>query len=231
MTRVINRIIQGLGKKGYEVDNEIRSWDLWLVVFERFVSLLRGVLLRPRLRSNQGMLFLGKRCIIRHPGMISFGRTILIEDNVEINALSRHGITMGNNVTIKRNTIIECTGVLRDLGEGLVIGNNVGIAQGCFIQVRGKVEIGSNIMFGPNVSIFSENHQISSRDKLLIDQATKREGVRIEDDVWIGTRSIILDGVTVGRGSVVGAGSIVTKDIPPYSIVAGAPAKVIRTRS
>jgi len=162
--------------------------------------------------------------------MLTLGRTVIISDQVEINALCKEGVSIGNNVSIHRNTIIECTGVLRELGEGLKIGNNVGIAQNCFIQVRGKVVIGSNIMFGPNVSIFSENHEFSSTDLLMIEQGTTRKGVIIEDDVWLGTRSIILDGIKIGKGSIVAAGSIVNKDVPPYSIVGGVPAKVIKSR-
>ena len=158
------------------------------------------------------------------------GKTITIGDNVEINALSRQGITMGNNVSIHRNTIIECTGVIRELGEGLVIGNNVGIAQNCFIQVRGKVTLGNNIMFGPNVSIFSENHGYERTDLTMLEQPTTRKGVTIEDDVWLGTRCVILDGVTIGKGSIVAAGAIVNTSVPPYSIVAGVPAKIIKSR-
>ena len=162
--------------------------------------------------------------------MLTLGRTVMLGSNVEINALSKEGIKIGNNVSILKNTMIECTGVIRELGVGLEIGNNVGIAQNCFIQVRGKVVIGSNIMFAPNVSIFSENHNFSSVEVPIIEQGTSRLGVVIEDDVWLGTRSVILDGVRIGRGSIVAAGSIVNKDVPPYSIVAGIPAKVIKKR-
>jgi len=158
------------------------------------------------------------------------GRTITIGDNVEINALSRNGIQMGNNISIHRNTVIECTGVIRELGEGLIIGNNVGIAQNCFIQVRGTVRLGSNIMFGPNVSIFSENHGYQRTDITMLEQPTSRKGVVIEDDVWLGTRCVILDGVTIGKGSIIAAGAIVNISVPPYSVVAGVPAKVIKSR-
>lgn len=158
------------------------------------------------------------------------GKTIIIGDNVEINALSLSGIRLGNNVSIHRNTIIECTGVIRNLGEGLEIGNNVGIAQNCFIQVRGKVKIGNDVMFGPGVSIFSEEHGFSDVGVPMVEQPEIRKGVTIESNVWIGTRAVILDGVTIGEGSIVAAGSIVRESVPQYSIVAGIPGKVIRSR-
>jgi acetyltransferase-like isoleucine patch superfamily enzyme len=191
---------------------------------------LRGFYHRIFFKKAAGLLFVGTRCKIRHAHKISAGKTITIGDNVEINALSRHGIQLGNNVSIHRNTIIECTGVIRELGEGLIIGNNVGIAQNCFIQVRGKVVIGSNVMFGPRVSIFSENHGFADLDTPMVDQPTTRGAVTIEDDVWLGTGSTILSGVTIGKGSIIAAGAVVNKDVPPYSIAAGIPAKIIKNR-
>jgi acetyltransferase-like isoleucine patch superfamily enzyme len=161
---------------------------------------------------------------------VSLGKTITIGDNVEINALSKSGVSIGDNVSILKGTIIECTGVIRELGEGLIIGNNVGIAQNCFIQVRGKVVIGDNVIFGPNVSIFSENHCFSDPEMPVSMQGVSRKGVTVEEGAWIGTRAVILDGVNIGKNSIVAAGSIVTKDVPPYTIVGGIPARIIKNR-
>ncbi len=176
------------------------------------------------------MVFKGRHCRILHRSLISVGRTLLLGDYVEINALSKQGVKIGNNVSIQKNTIIECTGVIRNLGEGLVIGNNTGIAQGAFIQVRGKVVIGNDVIFGPNVSIFSESHNFDDPNIPVHLQGETRKGVTIEDGAWIGTRAVILDGVTVGRNSIVAAGAIVTRDVPAFSIVGGVPAKVLKNR-
>ena len=116
------------------------------------------------------------------------------------------------------------------MGVGLVVGDDVGISQNCFIQVRGKVTIGSHVMFGPNVSIFSENHGFADLDIPMISQPTVRGEVIIEDDVWLGTRSVILSGIRIGKGSIIAAGALINRDIPPYSIVAGVPGKVIKSR-
>lgn len=228
--RVLNKIIQKLGKEDYEVDASMSGRDIMIILWEKGLSMIRGLWLRLWLKKSKGIIFVGRRCKIRHCNKIRTGKMILISDNVEINALSKQGIVLGDNVSIHRNTIIECTGVIRELGEGLVIGNNVGIAQNCFIQVRGFVSIGSNVMFGPNVSIFSENHGFENTEVPMIKQATIRKGVVIEDDVWLGTQSVILDGVTIGKGSIVAAGAIVNISVPPYSIVAGVPAKIIKSR-
>lgn len=219
-----------MGKKDYKLDASMSKKDIVIIVLSKFSCMMRGLWLKLWLKKSNGILLVGRRCKIKHCKKISIGKTVLISDNVEINALSRKGIVIGNNVSIHRNTIIECTGVIRELGEGLIIGNNVGIAQNCFIQVRGFVSIGSNVMFAPNVSIFSENHGFDRTDIPMIEQPTTRKGVIIEDNVWLGTHSVILDGVTIGTGSIIAAGAIINKSVPPYSIVAGVPGEIIKSR-
>ena len=226
----INTLIRKLGKKNYSVDKNLLKKEMFIILAEKLTCLLRGFYYRFFFKKCKGLLFVGRRCKIKHCHKISVGKTITIGDNVEMNALSLSGITFGDNVSIQRNTIIECTGVIRHLGEALEIGNNVGIAQNCFIQVRGKVTIGNDVMFGPGVSIFSEDHGFSDTDIPMIEQPEIRKGVTIENDVWIGARAVILDGVTIGKGSIIAAGSIVKSSVPPYSIVVGVPGKVLRSR-
>lgn len=227
---VLNYIIGKLGKDGYQVDKRLSRTDIFIILSGKFFSLMRGFYYRLFFYRSAGLVFVGKHCRIKHCHKIRSGKTLTIGDNVEINALSVLGVEFGNNVTILRNTIIECTGVIRNLGEGLTIGNNVGIAQDCFIQVRGKVTIGSDVMFGPNVSIFSENHGFTDTETPMLYQPTIRGDVTIDDDVWLGTQSVILSGVHIGKGAIVAAGAVVNQDIPPYSVAAGIPAKIIKSR-
>lgn len=216
-------------RKDYVVDSGLSSYDIIIILSGKMFDLIRGYRVKYFLGSSKGLLFIGRRCKIRYKSRIQLGRTINIGDNVEINALSKEGIKIGNNVSILRNTIIECTGVIRNIGVGLEIGNNVGIAQNCFIQVRGKVIIGNDVIFGPGVSVFSENHNFSDPDKPIREQGETRIGVTIEDGVWVGSGAKILDGVTVGHHSIIAAGSVVNKSIPPYSIAGGIPAKIIKS--
>jgi acetyltransferase-like isoleucine patch superfamily enzyme len=226
----INKLIRRLGKADYSLDDNLSNTDLLITLLSKFFALMRGMCLKPFLGSSKGVLFLGRHTKIRYKKKIRAGNTLTIGDYVEINALSKHGVTFGNNVSIGRNTIIECTGVIRNLGVGLSIGDNVGIAQNCFIQVRGKVIIRSNVIFGPGVYVFSENHNFDDPDLPVVVQGETRKGVIIEEGVWIGSRSTVLDGVTIGMNSIIAAGSVVNKDIPPYSIAGGVPAKIIRNR-
>ena len=114
------------------------------------------------------------------------------------------------------------------------IGKNTYIGRNCIFQsTHGEIIIGSNVMFGPSVQIHGGNHEINVMGTLMKDVRKQPESdgkVIISDDVWIGSCAIILKGVTIGRGAVIGAGSIVTKDVPPYAIVAGNPAKILKYR-
>ena len=85
-------------------------------------------------------------------------------------------------------------------------------------------------MMGPRVSIYAENHVFDDPTILIKDQGVEKKEVVIEDDCWIASNSIILAGVTIGKGSVVAAGSVVTENVPTYSVVAGVPAKWIKSR-
>lgn len=231
MKQLITKIIHRLGKDNYQLDDSLTTSDLMKIVWDKGWSVIRGALfIKPFLKQSKGLIFTGKGVKIKYKNKIRAGRTLTLGDQVEINALSRKGITIGNNVSILKNTIIECTGVIRELGEGLTIGNNVGISQNCFIQVRGKVEIGSHVIFGPGVSLFSENHNFDRTDEYIINQGATRQGVKICDGVWVGSGAIILDGVTIGENAIVAAGSVVNKDVPPYAIVGGIPAKTIKNR-
>jgi maltose O-acetyltransferase len=117
-----------------------------------------------------------------------------------------------------------------DIGSGrtISIGDNSGIGVDC--RVPGPVQIGANVMMGPEVVIQSASHSFDRTDIPMIEQGETRLPVIIEDDVWIGTRAIILPGRRIGKGSIVGAGAIVTKDVAPYTIVAGNPAAVVGQR-
>ncbi len=114
-------------------------------------------------------------------------------------------------------------------GRNITIGDNSGIGINAYLS--GKVMIGNNVMMGPDVVILTQNHKFDRLDIPMLEQGFKDEQpVKICDDVWIGVRAIILPGITVGKGAIIAAGAIVTKDVPEYAIVGGNPAKVIKQR-
>ncbi|KAG4096567.1 galactoside O-acetyltransferase [Neocallimastix lanati (nom. inval.)] len=113
-----------------------------------------------------------------------------------------------------------------EFGKNITIGNDVYINFGCIILDCGDVTIGNHVLIGPRLGIYSANHCILPEERIAGGIIAKP--VNIEDNVWIGGDVKILAGVTIGEGSIIGAGSIVTKDIPPRVIAAGNPCKVIR---
>jgi maltose O-acetyltransferase len=122
------------------------------------------------------------------------------------------------------------SGVIIHYPDRLVIGNDVGISDGCQLNAGGRIEIGDGVLIGPHVLIWSQNHAYEEKDLPIREQGYKWSKVTIEDDVWIGAGAIILPGVRLSRGTVVAAGAVVTRSTDSYSIVAGVPAKPVGTR-
>ena len=127
-----------------------------------------------------------------------------------------------NSLGIFQHVTIKTTGV----GAQIIIGNHVGIS-GCTISAENSITIGSHVLLGSGCLITDSDAHPIDPDERRLGGKGKSKPILIEDDVFIGARAIVLKGVTIGKGSVVGAGTVVTKSVPPYSIVAGNPAKVI----
>ena len=127
----------------------------------------------------------------------------------------------GRNVNIQRRVV---------LSRKTSIGDNSGI--GINSVVQGPVNIGKDVMIGPECYIYTQNHEHSRTDIHMISQGYEKEKpVMIGDDVWIGSRVTILPGVNIGNGAIIGASSVVTKDVPDYAVVGGNPAKVLKYRN
>lgn len=212
-----------------------KEWDSFStfgVLFRMGIWWIRGFFVRMRFGSAKGLFLIGKRVTIRQASFIHVGKNFIAQDNCEINGLSQKGLVFGDKVTVGSYAIIRPTNLYGgEAGVGLKIGNNSSIGPYSYIGCSGYIEIGDNVMMSPRVSIYSENHNFSNPEIPMIEQGVTRSFVKIEDDCWIAANSVILAGVTIGKGSVIAAGSIVTKDVPPYSIVAGNPAKVIKSRT
>jgi len=121
-------------------------------------------------------------------------------------------------------------GVTMHWPEKISVGERTSLNEFVFINGFGGVTIGGFVAIGSGVKIFSAEHSFSGREVAPYCQPITERPVVIEDEAYLGLNAVILGGVRVGRGSVVGAGAVVTKDVPPYAVVAGVPARVIRYR-
>lgn len=130
---------------------------------------------------------------------------------------------MGRNVTIMGNCMIYSP-------HGIEIGDYTSINHHSIISGQGGLRIGKYVMIGSNVHILTSLHGFKKRDVPMRFQAIEYGKVVIEDDVWIGTNVVIMPGVTIGKGAIIGANAVVTKDVETYSIVGGVPAKLIKYR-
>lgn len=154
----------------------------------------------PASTSPGGSLWRAIRSRVAAPLFLQAGRSINVE----------HGASFGK-------------------GNRIRIGDRSGL--GINARLDGPVSIGSDVMMGPDVMIYAIGHDFSDTGTPMIQQGmTAPREVVIEDDVWIGARAILLPGVRVGQGSVVAAAAVVTKSVPPFSVVAGNPARVVKTR-
>lgn len=163
---------------------------------------LRAALLRLRGARIGAKTSIGPRVVIRRPGLIELGTRVEIEHDV----------------------------FLKVIGGSLQIGDFAFIGRGCEIDVAQSVTIGAHTLLAPNVFITDHTHN-HARAQRLDEQGNRTAPVVIGNDAWIGAHAVVLAGVTIGDGAIVGAGAVVTKDVAPYAIVAGVPARVIGSRS
>lgn len=131
--------------------------------------------------------------------------------------------SVGKNINIER-------GASFGSGKDLQIGDDSGLGENC--QVPDNIKIGRDVMMGPDVLIIGKNHEFENLQiPMRLQGAKDAPPVVIGDDVWIGARTIILPGITINNGAIIGAGSVVTHDVPPFAICAGNPARVIKIRN
>jgi acetyltransferase-like isoleucine patch superfamily enzyme len=153
------------------------------------------------------------------------GKNAKIYESVKL--FSRRGfpIRIGNNVSIEKGVIISTS----ERGK-VHIGNNVYIGEYSVLTSNEEIEIGDNVLISPHNDIVDFNHIYSDIRQTVNKQGVVAKKITIQEDVWIGSGSKILMGVTIGRGAVIGAGSVVTKDVPAFHVAVGNPANTIKVR-
>jgi acetyltransferase-like isoleucine patch superfamily enzyme len=189
--------------------------------------LLRRAWLRLRLGrfGEDTLVEAGAR--LQYPQRIRLGNGVRIASLATLRGNSEQdtGISIGDRSTVHESVIIAAN-------RGRVeIGRRSWIGPFCLIYGNGNVTIGDNVLIAAHTSINTVSHHFERCDIPINDQGLYCDPVTIEDDVWLGMNAVILQGVKIGRGAIVGAGAVVTRDVPPWSIVMGVPARVVSRRN
>lgn len=188
---------------------------------------LRGVLYRIILKMD-GLAAIENRVRLRFAGNIRLGHGAYLDQGVYLHACPR-GIDIGPRTIVMHGAVLHVYN-FRDMPHsGITVGADSLIGEYCVIRGQGGVQIGDRVYTSPFTQIIAVNHIFNDPNRPFIEQGITAQGIVIEDDVWLGAGAIVTDNVRIGKGAVVAAGAVVTKDVPAHTVVAGIPAKPIRT--
>jgi acetyltransferase-like isoleucine patch superfamily enzyme len=216
----------------------VGSRSIWrLLLYELVVTLTSwvpgalGLLLRklayPLVLGSCGRnVTFGQGVVLRHPAKIRLGDDVVVDDLVLLDAKgsTNQGIRLGNGVFLGRGTILSCKNGDIDLGDHVNIGFHSEVFSGS------TVTVGKYGLFAAYTYLVGGGHEFDRPDVPVIEQARRSRGITLGDNVWLGTGAKVLDGVRVGRDVVVGAGAVVTEDLPDGVVAVGVPARAVRRR-
>jgi acetyltransferase-like isoleucine patch superfamily enzyme len=199
-----------LGKRGYLALKYI---------VKRLLCLVRGV-------TECGInVYISPHAIVKRGHKIVLGANVVVERGVSLWV-----DTNESHITIENDSYLSPYCILNTFDGWISLGSNCTVNSYAILYGHGGLQIGNDVRIAPQVMIMPMNHIYKETHILMREQGIKAKGIRIEDDVWLGAGAVVLDGVTIGKGSVIGAGAVVTKNISPYSVAVGIPARVIKKR-
>ncbi|HVN53386.1 MAG TPA: acyltransferase [Anaerolineaceae bacterium] len=188
---------------------------------------LRGIFYRLILRMD-GAAAIENGVRLRFANNIHLGNGAYLDQGVYLHACPQ-GIDIGENTIVMYGAVLHVYN-FRDMPHsGIKIGNNSLVGEYTIIRGQGGVNIGDRVYTSPFTQIIAVNHMVDDPERPFVDQGITAEGITIEDDVWLGSGCIITDGVHIGKGAVVAAGAVVTHNVPAHTIVAGIPAREVRS--
>jgi acetyltransferase-like isoleucine patch superfamily enzyme len=186
---------------------------------------LRALLYRLMLRM-EGWAAIESGVRLRFANHIRLGHGAYLDQGVYLHACP-NGIQIGPGTLVMHGAVLHVYNFRGMPQSGIRVGRDSLIGEYNVIRGQGGVTIGDRVYTSPLVQILAVNHVFDDPARSFVEQGITAEGIVIEDDVWIGAGAIVTDGVRVGRGAVVAAGAVVTEDVPPHTVVAGVPARVV----
>jgi len=204
--------------------------QLFLVLFGWIPTIvgiaMRGIVYRLILKMK-GSAAIEHGVRLRYTDHIKLGHGVYLDQGSYLHACP-NGIDIGDGSIVMHGAILHVYNFRGMPQSGIKIGRNCLVGEYSIIRGQGGVQIGDRVYTSPFTQIIAVDHVFDDPDKPFIDQGITAQGIVIEDDVWLGAGAVITDGVRIGKGSVVAAGAVVTKDIPPHTVVGGVPAKIIK---
>ncbi len=192
-----------------------------------YAAKLRLQYYKTKFKSMGENVFIGKGVTIVNPEFITVGNNVEIKNDVTLIARGEGGITLSDGVRLQERVYLDTERV----NDGYItIGKGVYIGTGTTLFGHKGLEIGDDCLLAQNITLTPYSHIFDDPNSIIYSQGGHCEKVTIGKDVYIGMRAAVMYSGNIGDGSVIGAGSVVVKPIPPYSIAVGCPAKVIKER-
>ena len=227
MRKILIYLVQKIRNEQVEIGYFTNN-DILRILISRFFQLINGFFYFLIRLKKPKLIFLGTKVKLIGLEKLKFSNSTSISSNVKISSIGSLGLYFGNNFSIRDYSIIDSFGSIKKESGTLKIGNNVGISEFCYFAIRGNIFIGDNVIFGPGVKIFTENHSFNIANGNFRLQDEIRNDVVIGNNVWIGANVVLLPGVIIEDNVVIAAGSVVSKNVPSGSLYGGIPAKLLK---
>ncbi|MER2600326.1 MAG: acyltransferase [Caldilineales bacterium] len=207
-------------------------WEQIIMVAAGWVPTVLGVALRSVLYKTiltmDGVAAIESGVRLRFAGNIRLGAGSYLDQAVYLHA-TPGGIEIGSGTFVMHGAVLHVYN-FRDLPHAFIrIGRDSLIGEYNVLRGQGGITIGDRVYTAPQVQLLAVNHNFADPTRPMVEQGISAEGIVVEDDVWIGAGAIITDGVRIGRGAVIAAGAVVAADVPPYTVVGGVPARVLKS--
>jgi acetyltransferase-like isoleucine patch superfamily enzyme len=186
----------------------------------------RALLYRLMLTMD-GTAAIERNVRLRFASHIRLGQGSYLDEGVYIHACPA-GVEIGANTLVMHGAVLHVYNFRGLPHAGIHIGHDSLIGEYTVIRGQGGVTLGNRVYTSPHTQIIAVNHVFDDPQRPFVEQGITAEGIVVEDDVWLGSAAVVTDGVRIGQGAVVAAGAVVTRDVPPHTVVGGVPARVLR---
>lgn len=208
------------------------AWEQSILALFGWIPTVVGIGIRAAIyrliMHMDGLVAIETGVRIRFADQVSLGRGVYLDEGVYLHACPG-GIRIGDNTLIMHHAELHVYNFRNLPHAAIEIGRECLIGEFNVLRGQGGIQIGDRVYTSPFVQLAAVNHVFADPTRPFVEQGISAQGITVEDDVWIGAGAIITDGVRVGRGAVVAAGAVVTGDVQAHTVVAGVPARVVKT--